>query len=82
MRTVEYTHSGWFWFCPIYFAFDGDGNCAAVEARYEWLEWLFTACEFLEQARIGLSSSLWEDYEPSFQFKVKPLKKPFIRTEA
>jgi len=66
--TREYTHKGWFWFCPVFLSFDGDE--ADVEARHALLEPVFSLCELLEEARIYLSSLFIEDYEPSFMFKV------------
>lgn len=65
---VKLTHKGWFWFCPIYLSVDGDS--AAVEARREWLEPLFSICEVLEYGRIWLSTAIWPDCEPSFMFRV------------
>lgn len=75
MDSITYTHSGWFWFCPILWAEDGPDSCC-VEARWWWLEPLFTACEVLERLRIGVSCLLWPDYEPEFGFHVRPLETP------
>lgn len=69
-----FTHVGWFWFCPIYFAQHGDD--ADVAARYWWLEWLFAVCMLFEDARIWMSMAMWPDYEPEFAFNVKPLAEP------
>ena len=67
------THEGWFWFCPILASFNSDGEIM-VEARWPWLEWLFTVSEYLEGARISMSVAMWPDYEPSFMFKLREIK--------
>lgn len=70
--TTAATHEGWFWFCPILASFktiDGEDGLE-VEARWWWLEPLFSLCEVLESARIFLSSLFIEGYEPSFMFKL------------
>lgn len=65
---MRYTHKGWFWFCPIYLSPEEPGF--PVEARREWLEPLFAVCEWLEQARIALTSLLAPGYEPTFMFHI------------
>jgi hypothetical protein len=66
----EHTHEGWFWFCPILATLDGrDG--IEVEARWAWLEPVFSFCEGLEATRIWLSELMIPDYEPSFMFKLR-----------
>lgn len=67
---MTHTHEGWFWCCPVLATPDAPGGMV-VEARWAWLEWLFTACEYLEAARIQMSCAFWPDYEPSFMFKLR-----------
>lgn len=71
-ETIKWTHQGWFWCCPVVAAFASDG-ALIVEAKHRWLEPLFSACEFLERARIGLSTVLIPNYEPSFMFKLREI---------
>ena len=58
MNTVQFTHRGWFWFCPIYWAEDGADGCV-VDVRSPWQEPLFYVCEGLEALRISLSCMIW-----------------------
>lgn len=69
----EHTHEGWFWLCPVLASFDtmGGEQGLVVEARWGWLEPLFSLCEALEAARIHLSSLFIDGYEPSFMFKLR-----------
>lgn len=60
------THKGWFWFCPVYAAFDPVDDGISMEERWLGLRPVFWACLHLEQARIFLTSILAPDYEPSF----------------
>jgi hypothetical protein len=62
------THKGWFWFCPIFLSPEAP-DCV-VEARYLWMEPLLTVAEWLERARIGITSFFDPDYEPMFMFLV------------
>lgn len=64
-----YTHKGWFWFCPVYLAFEQEG--CAVEARSAWLRPVFTLCNWIEKKVRRLFIG-WPDpdYEPSFMFRV------------
>ena len=70
---VKWTHEGWFWCCPIVACMDG-GDDIVVEAKYRWLEPLFSACELLEGARILMSSLIIPDYEPSFMFRLREIE--------
>lgn len=78
MNTVQFTHRGWFWFCPIYWAEGGADGCV-VDVRSPWQEPLFYLCEGLEALRISLSCMLWADYEPSHSFWVEALATPIVR---
>jgi hypothetical protein len=78
MNSTTFTHKGWFWFCPIYWAEDGADGCV-VDVRSPWQEPLFYVCEGLEALRISLSCMLWEDYEPSHSFRVEALAAPIVR---
>lgn len=60
------THKGWFWFCPVYVAFDPADDGMSMEQRSGWFAPAFWLCLQLEQARIFLTSILAPDYEPSF----------------
>lgn len=62
----KFTHRGWFWFCPIYFATDSEG--LVVEARRPWMEPLFSLALSFEAARIWLCTLLSPDYGPAFWF--------------
>lgn len=73
---TTHTHEGWFWFCPILASFNADDEIM-VEARWSWLEWLFTLAEYCEGARISMSMAMWPDYEPSFMFKLRPIRSTF-----
>ena len=64
----QLTLKGWFWFCPIYIS--EDMEAPLVEARWPWLEWLFTAAEGFEAARIWFTQAIDPYYEPSFMFKI------------
>lgn len=64
----DFTHKGWYWFCPIYISPD-DPECP-VAARSEWFEFLFDFCGMLDAARIWLTTYMNPDYEPTFMFKV------------
>ncbi len=78
MSDITFTHKGWFWFCPIYWAEDGADGCV-VDVRQPWQEMLFYVCEGLEALRISLSCMIWADYEPSFSFRVEALATPIVR---
>lgn len=78
MSSIKFTHKGWFWFCPIYWAEDGRDGCV-VDVRSPWQEPLFYLCERLEDLRISLSCLLWADYEPSYSFWVERLETPVMR---
>ena len=43
MSSITFTHKGWFWFCPIYWAEDGADGCV-VDVRQPWQEMLFYVC--------------------------------------
>lgn len=64
-----FTHKGWFWICPIFIGVNAEGF-ADVEARYSWLEPLFSLCEYFEGFRIWLTSVINPDYEPTFMFRL------------
>jgi hypothetical protein len=66
----EPTHEGWFWVCPILATINRDDGIE-VEARWAWLEPLFTVCEVFESTRIWLTSAMFPDYEPTFMFKLR-----------
>lgn len=66
------THEGWFWFCPVYANLEGSDGMQ-VEARYAWLEWLFSVAEVFESARIQLSMAMIPEYEPTFMFKLREI---------
>lgn len=83
---LEFTHIGWFWFCPVLiwmpddpYADEGvtesEGECA-FHPRHWSLFPLFWAAEALEAARIWASSIVWPDYEPSFMVAVTGYAKP------
>jgi hypothetical protein len=65
---MRYTHKGWFWFCPIFLSPE-EPDCP-IEARFAWLEWLFSVCECFEAARIFVTSAFNPEYEPTFMFRV------------
>lgn len=64
----NFKYKGWFFACPVYLNFDGDG--AEVVARFEWLEWWFSVNSVICNFMIGLRSMLDPDYEPAFPFRV------------
>jgi hypothetical protein len=63
----ELKYKGWFWFCPIYLS-DPEGEDLQVEARKEWMEFLFDVADVFEYVRIGFCKLFVKDYEPSFMF--------------
>lgn len=75
--TITYTLHGWFWFVPILAALEDD--VCAIEARYRWMEPLLGVADFFEGWRITMSCLLWDDYEPSFQFRLAELAEPITR---
>jgi hypothetical protein len=74
MQKMTPTHVGWFWFCPVEARIDGDDHLD-VQARWEWLEWLFSIAEWFEGMRIQLSQAMIPDYEPTFMFKLREISK-------
>lgn len=63
----ELQYKGWFWFCPIYLS-DPEQDDLQVEARREWMEYVFDVAFMFEHARIWLSQALIPKYEPTFMF--------------
>ncbi|OSI09280.1 hypothetical protein [Neisseria zoodegmatis] len=79
MTKVEYTHKGWYLFCPIWIAnWQDPSEAPAVAPRYklEWLFWLadqfFFAMSAMHEMKTG--------WPLPFCFKVcpEPLKKPVV----
>lgn len=64
----EYTHKGWFWFCPIYL--DLSDDVPTVTTRHGWLEPLFWLASGLEWVRITATGFVLPDWEPTFMFSV------------
>lgn len=77
---IEFTHSAWFFFCPIMVAWTSDefGDMPTFKARYKYLEWLMD----LMQGTVSLIWTIQEllGHEPSgiMLRGVKPLKLPFV----
>lgn len=63
-----YTHKGWFWFCPVYLAFEQEGF--AMDSRSIWFDPLFSLSNVIEQLRIFVTSWLDPEYEPMFMVRV------------
>lgn len=83
-QTATFTHKGWFWFCPILAFGEAIDDETALEfevmPRWQWLEWLFVCCHYLDVARIWVSSLLDPDYEPMFMFRLQRLETPITVT--
>lgn len=66
--TPRWTHKGWLWFCPIYLSIRGED---LIVAERHWVfAPVFLVCAWLDQARIMILSTLVEDYEPMFAFRI------------
>lgn len=77
MQKIEYTHKGWFLFCPIWIA-DWDSEVPAVAPRYK-LEPLF----WLAKQFFYFMSSMNEMKTGGpllfcFMVNLEPLKKPVV----
>lgn len=66
---ADFTHVGWFAFCPVYLSEDGvDGmNCCE---RNGVPAWVFHAAEAVMALVIFLISAVDHDHEPQFAFIV------------
>lgn len=67
--TMQYTHKGWFFLCPVYLNAD-DGEGMQVEARHEWLEWWFTLQLMMFEFIVEIILFINPEYDPVFPFKV------------
>ncbi|RIX47444.1 MAG: hypothetical protein D3M94_07165 [Rhodocyclales bacterium GT-UBC] len=76
MRTVIYTHKGWFLLCPIYLG-DIDSDAPEVIPRDWMLGILFAISEFLFACYVGAVELIKPDFEPMFPMVITgQLKEP------
>ncbi len=68
MTEPRWTQIGWCWLCPIWIRDTPDEF--TIEARHWLLTPLLFLCLRFEEARIFVSSLIWDDYEPSWCFTV------------
>ena len=66
---ADFTHRGWFAFCPVYLAQEGDDGMRVCE-RNGIPAWWFGLAEICMALAITLLSMFSEDYEPKFGFIV------------
>ena len=62
------THKGWFGFCPVWVAFEGEG--VHMEARHWLLEYALDASEWCVGAAIFCYSWLNPKWEPMFPIRL------------
>ncbi len=64
---AEFTHYGWFAFCPVYLGDDGP-DCVKVCERNGIPAWVYNAAEAVMALAIFLLCAIDHDYEPEWGF--------------
>ncbi|MBK5646324.1 MAG: hypothetical protein I4N51_03880 [Acinetobacter sp.] len=79
MEEVEFTHYGWFGFCPAIFA-EIESGAPFIEPRWKILNWWMTVREVCIQIYLNIRSSLDDDFEPMFPLRISgEFSKPIVR---
>lgn len=65
----QYTHLGWFGFCPIYVG-GLQGRCPDIKARFTWLEPLLRLNIALQELSIGVCTMMDPDWTPTWKIKL------------
>jgi hypothetical protein len=66
---MKWTHKGWFGFCPVYLADDGDGGLMLTPRRW-WFNPLYYLSGWIQQLRITVCSWLVPGYVPLWKFRI------------
>lgn len=74
---VEYTHKGWFLFCPIWIADWQDGT-PAITPRYRLEPLMWLADRFFELMQMAHQYKYGEPMPFCFKVYPTPLKKPVV----
>jgi hypothetical protein len=65
----EFTHVGWFGFCPVYIA-DVDSDGPTIIERNGIPQWWFEANELFLGACIWICSALNSEYKPNWPIQI------------